>query len=510
MHRNLDALANGRFDLAIIGGGVVGACLARDAARRGLAVALVEADDFAGATSEAMSHFVHGGIRYLAQGRIGTVVESLRERAVWRRIAPHLVADQTFLFPLSTRQSRRKRLELRIGVALFEALARRGLGHRLSRTEAIAAEPSLDDPALTGALVYADCRVDFPERAVLALLSDAVHSGATIANHAEADSLRRENGRVAGIVIADRLGGGRLTIRARAIVNAAGPWSGIVADRLAPGQCAMKITLSKGIHLVTPPVARTHALAFAGDGEHAFLTPWRGFNIVGTTDEAFVGQPRGVVAEPAERDRLVAKVEKFLPGARLAVDQAVSSFAAIRAIPGVAGDTYGAARDAVLADHAADGADGFFSLTGGKWTTARAMAETALDRIVARCGLTARACDTATSPLRAAPDDEAAFRAHWRERLAAFPVGEADDWISCHGQDIGRVVARIAPGGEGDPDARDEARFAEAADHEMAQSPADLVRRLTRSHALVRPGVHDHAARWLANRRKADQVSTGA
>lgn len=504
MKRDLAALADRQFDVVVIGGGIVGACLARDASRRGLAVALVEADDFAGAASEAMSHFVHGGIRYLAQGRLTTVLESLRERAVWRRIAPHLVADQPFLLALSTRQSRRKRAELQVGVSIFEILAGLGIGRRLSRRETIDAEPVLDDPALLGGLIYHDCRVDFPERAVLALLADAVDEGAAVANHAAAHCLLRKGSMVEGIEVEDRIGGGRLAIRARAIINAAGPWAGIVADRLAPGQRSVRVTLSKGIHFVTAPLARTHALAYSGDGDHAVLSPWRGFSLVGTTDEPFAGDPRGVAAEGPEREKLADKVRRFFPGAANGIDEPIGSFAAVRAIPGGPGDTYAAARDTLFTDHASDGAAGLFTLTGGKWTTARLMAEKALDAIVARMDLVARPCDTATTALRNAPS--ATFRAEWMRRLVRFPSAEAGAWLDCYGSGIGEVAARIAAGDDGNAEARDAARFAEASENEMAITADDLVRRLTRAHALARPDLREHARRWLANRGKGEQA----
>jgi glycerol-3-phosphate dehydrogenase len=279
MKRDLHALADGRFDLVVAGGGVVGAAIARDAARRGLSVALIEARDFATGASEGMSHFVHGGIRYLTTGQIGQVRNSLRERATWIRAAPHQIVPQACITPMVGMKPY-EAAGFRGIVALFNLLGGRNVlppgerpPTRLSSTEAIRQEPAIDQPGLAGALVYHDCRVDEPERVVLGLLKDAALHGAVIANHVSCIGISHGRGRVSGVDAHDAIGGGVLHIHARAFINATGPWAAHLAGRLLHGQREAELTLSRGVHIVVEPIARSHSLNLVGRREHATVLP---------------------------------------------------------------------------------------------------------------------------------------------------------------------------------------------------------------------------------------------
>jgi glycerol-3-phosphate dehydrogenase len=501
MKRDLSSLDGQAFDLLVIGGGIVGAAIARDATRRGLTVALVERDDFACATSEAMSHMVHGGIRYLATGDIRNVRESLRERAIWRKIAPHKIEVIDCLTPV-VGSGFATGLAMRAAVATFNALGGRNVatgGNRsssfISAREAIAAEPTVAQAGLEGALTYLDCRVNEPERVVLALLQDAAAGGATIANHVECVALSRSGGKVEGARLIDRLSGAVLDLRPKAVVNATGGWADALAARLLGRSTSARATLSKGVHLVTGPIAVSHALNLAGKGEHAVVMPWRGMSLIGTTDDRFDGDPSMVAATDDDIERLKAKVARLLPGARIGAT--VARFAALRALPGSADDTYRMSRDSAVIDHARDDAGGFFSVFGGKWTTARHMAETAVDRVVVATGVKARTCDTAEAPLGEAPDNLDTFNRHWRGRLANWPDAEA--LLSSYGSRIGEVVKHVGPG-PFDPQALERARFAQAAAAEMAVTPSDFERRLARWHAIRHPGVAKRAAEWMTER----------
>jgi len=501
MKRDLASLDGQAFDLLVIGGGIVGAAIARDATRRGLTVALVERDDFACATSEAMSHMVHGGIRYLANGDVRNVRESLRERAIWRKIAPHKIEVIDCLTPV-VGSGFAKGLAMRAAVATFNALGGRNVatgGNRsssfISAREAVAAEPAVAQPGLEGALTYLDCRVNEPERVVLALLQDAAAGGATIANHVECTSLRVSAGTVQGARLIDRLSGAALELHARAVVNATGSWADALAARLLGRSTSARTTLSKGVHLVTGPIAVSHALNLAGKGEHAVVMPWRDMSLIGTTDDRFDGDPSKVTATDDDIERLKAKIARLLPGVNIGAS--LGRFAALRALPGSAGDTYRMSRDTAVVDHARDDAAGLYSVFGGKWTTARHMAETAVDVVIAALGVKARGCDTAQAPLGETPVDLEAFGKKWRGRLANWP--EAEALLSSYGSSIGEVVSHVAPG---PVDAREveRARFAHAAAVEMAVTPADFERRLARWHAIRHPGVAKRAAEWMTDR----------
>ncbi len=447
MKRNLHELERRTFDLAIIGGGIIGACLARDAARRGLNVALVEMNDFASAASEAMSHTIHGGIRYLAQGRIGLVREALAERAVWLKTAPDFISEQKFIMPLSGGLGA---LKMKAGIALYQRLGgRRAAFH--SSDEALKLEPNLAQPGLTGAAVYDDARVDDPEKLIIAILQDAASHGAVIANHVECTGLLSQEGRVTGIKLTDGLTGAQFQARATHVVNAAGPWSEKLASRMLPGQRVARLTASKGIHILTQPISASHAIAVAGKGEHGFVLPWKGISLVGTTDETFTGDAGSAQASEREIERLIEKITRLLPQAKPYLDKRLASFAAVRALPGAPGDTYRASREVAVCDHASDGVSGLFSVFGGKWTTARLIAAQFLNHLTPRFSQHLKPCGTASAAISAGP--------------AALDLA---------------------------------ARLAQAAECEMAVTEDDFSRRIGRAEMLAAPRIHQDIKAWLA------------
>src|ERR1700743_1573733 len=235
MRRELNRLSSEVFDLLIIGGGVTGACVARDAALRGLKVALIEKNDFAHATSAHNSKLIHGGLRYLRNFELGLVRESLRERRIWQRNAPHLVHPLPFLVPLYD-AGLKGRATLAAGLTLYDLLSydrgwlddpdQRLPGHSfLSNKTALAREPSLEGPEFEGSFLYYDAQMYAPERLALECILDAVEHGAAAANHLAADDLLIRNGKVEGAKVHDLAGDARFDIRAKVTLLAAGPWA---------------------------------------------------------------------------------------------------------------------------------------------------------------------------------------------------------------------------------------------------------------------------------------------
>src|SRR5262245_21589769 len=221
----LEALAREPFDVLVVGGGINGAGIARDAAMRGLRVALVERGDFASGTSSRSSKLIHGGLRYLEQGQVRLVLESVRERERLRRLAPHLVQPQEFIFPVY-RDGPVGVLKLAAGLWAYDLLAGFWNVHRhrmLTPHGLHAAEPALRTEGLRGAGQYWDCRTD-DARLVLETLLAASSEGATVVSYARVRALVKEDGRVVGARVVDALGGCELTVRARVVVNATGPW----------------------------------------------------------------------------------------------------------------------------------------------------------------------------------------------------------------------------------------------------------------------------------------------
>ena len=423
MRRATDRLANETFDILIVGGGITGACVARDAALRGLKVALVERGDFANATSAHNSKLIHGGLRYLRNLEFGLVRESLRERRIWQRIAPHLVHPLPFLVPLFG-GSQRARATLAAGLTLYDLLSfdrgwlddpnQRLPGHSwLGADEARRREPVLDQPDLDGAFLYYDAQMDSPERLALECLIEADANGAAIANYLAASRLILRDGRVTGCRVNDSMNGAAFDVRAKATLVAAGPWADIFLDH-AINRSSHKLLRSKGIHVMVPAVTRTFALTMATAHGHFFVLPWRGHTLLGTTDSAFAGDPDTLGVSERDIAEFLALVNRHLPNAKLDRDRVEYFYAGLRPlVDDGTGNTYAASRRSELVDHGADdGLPGLFSAIGGKWTTSRRLAETVVDRLVKWLGVRARPCATARKvlPAVAEPDPVTAIR----------------------------------------------------------------------------------------------------
>lgn len=394
LKRDLIALADRRFDLVVIGGGIVGAWIACDAAQRGLTVGLIDKADFGAATSAASSKLAHGGLRYLARGEIGAAREALRERAVLRRIAPDAVTPLRFLMPVSGAIERQAARAL---LAVYDRLGGTSEGFKhaetLSRAACRAAEPMLAEAFTAGAIAYDDGLMAWPERLTLRVLADAARAGACLANHAQALGLSQDaDGH--RVDARDAITGTGFTIKARAVVNATGPW----ADRLSGGE-SRPITRSKGIHVLLPRSDVRHAVVVKRGGEHVFAVPWQDHLLVGTTDTAFLDDPDHVSPMPADLDALLDKARRLIPGLAATQADVRHAYAGLRPLSGDISSTYRASRRAEIRDHAGEGRPGLFSAVGGKWTTARYLAERVVDRVGAHFGKALAPVSTATRPL---------------------------------------------------------------------------------------------------------------
>lgn len=411
MRRACNRLADESFDVLIVGGGVTGACVARDAAMRGLKVALVERGDFANATSAHNSKLIHGGLRYLRNFELGLVRESLRERRIWQRIAPHLVHPLPFLVPLFD-AGLKARATLAAGLTLYDILSYdRGRlddpDQRLPRhswlnaSKARAREPVLDTPGLDGAFLYYDAQMYSPERLALECLIDADANGAAIANYVEAGRLLLRGGKVEGCSARDAVSGAKFDIRAKATLVAAGPWADIFLEHALSRPASHKLLRSKGIHVLVPSMTRECALTMATRHGHFFVLPWRGHTLLGTTDTAFTGDPDDVGVTEKDISGFFRFINNNLPAAKLRRDKVEYFYAGLRPlVDDGSGDTYGASRRAELVDHAKDdGLDGLFSAIGGKWTTSRDLAQSVVDQLARKLGARTRACETGTAPL---------------------------------------------------------------------------------------------------------------
>src|SRR3569832_301175 len=327
MRRATDRLANETFDGLIVGGGITGACVARDAALRGLKVALAERGDFANATSAHNSRLIHGGLRYLRNFELGLVRESLRERRIWQRIAPHHVHPLPFLVPLYGAGAK-ARATLAAGLTLYDLLSfdrkwlddagQRLPGHSwLGAEEARRNEPDLDHPNLDGAFLYYDAQMDSPERLALECLIEADANGAALANYVEATQLVLKDRRVERCRMRDVMSGEMLEVRARTTLVAAGPWADIFLEHAVSRPSSHKLLRSKGIHLITPALTHRFALTMATEHGHFLVLPWRGHTLLGTTDTAFSGDPDMLAVGEDDIASFLAFINRNLPNATL-------------------------------------------------------------------------------------------------------------------------------------------------------------------------------------------------
>ena len=301
------------FDLIVIGGGIIGAGIARDAALRGLSIALFEKKDYASGTTAGSTRLIHGGLRYLEMLDFGLVRMDLRERETLLRIAPHLVKPLEFFLPFYE-SSRFWRMEARAGMFLYDALSfdKTLPNHRfLSATQVSSAEPGLRTEGLDGALAYFDAQVNSPERLTIENIVDARAHGAITLNYAEVTGAIR-----GGVRVRDLLSGDEAEVRGRVVVNASGPWFDRVAARLEPHPRSL-VRTTKGIHLACPSLNRqAMALISRVDGRLFFVIPWLGYSWIGTTDTDFREDPGEARATAQDVDYLQRSAADYFPQAR--------------------------------------------------------------------------------------------------------------------------------------------------------------------------------------------------
>ena len=387
-----ERLSAAPFDVLIVGGGIVGSGIARDAAMRGLRTALVEQYDFASGTSSRSSRLLHGGLRYLEQGRVGLVHEASVEKKTVQRIAPHLAEPLGFVFP-AYRQKGRALWQLRIGVKLYDLLC----GGRnfqpsrgFTREETLGMLPALRAESLAGSVRYFDALTN-DARLVIDTLRSAANHGAVILNYARFNDATRVGNRWAAQVT-DTLTGHTYDVQARTIVNATGPW----ADKVP--HSAVQLRLSKGIHLVIDrarlPVP--HAVVITEGKRILFILPWGERVIIGTTDTDYRDAPEKVAVEPTDIAYVLNAVNEFFPSVQLGEADIIGSWAGVR--PLIANPD-GSPSDISRAHQIRCPEPGWWDVAGGKLTTYRLMAEQTVDQIVKHVGHAGSRCRTSIEPL---------------------------------------------------------------------------------------------------------------
>jgi glycerol-3-phosphate dehydrogenase len=386
------------FDLVIVGGGATGLGSAVDAVARGLRVALIEQSDFAKGASSRSTKLVHGGVRYLKRGNVLRVREALRERGRLAHNAPHLVRNLEFVIPSYTWW---EGPFYGIGLKAYDALAGSlGLGRsrRLSREETVAAIPTIETAGLKGGVRYHDGQFD-DARLAINLAATAWEMGAVLLNYCACTGFIKKQGRVAGVLARDVETGEAFEIRARAVVNATGVFVDAVR-RMDRPESADLVTISQGIHLVLPrkflPGNAALMVPKTTDGRVLFALPWQGHVVVGTTDTPVLSPELEPRAQAAEREFVLQHARRYLAQDPSDSD-VLSVFAGLRPLV----KTWGAKSTAALSrEHAIiTSASGLISVTGGKWTTYRKMAEDVVDQAEKTGGLKHRPARTKDLPI---------------------------------------------------------------------------------------------------------------
>ncbi len=428
------------FDLCVIGGGINGAAVARDAALRGLRVALVEAGDFAGATSSRSSKLIHGGFRYLPQWQFRMVYHALRERERLRHhTAPHLVHPIRFLFPIYQGRGF-GRLTIDMGLWLYDLFARTRWSERhrvLSSKAALEREPALATANLTGAALYYDAWAD-DARVTFENVLDAGLHGAAVGNYLVVEKFAKNADRIVAARVHDSINDQRIDIRAGHYVNAAGPW---VDDIRKMDDAAAKasVRLTKGVHLVFPIRALPvhEPIVLSDDANRiVFVIPHDRYVLVGTTDTDFVGDRRAVAADPSDIGYLLKVLREGLPKIKLTEDDIASSFAGLRALV-IGGDDK--SPSAVTREETIlESASGMLTVAGGKLTTHREIAEKVVDRLMRKLGRSIGASPTRTEPLPGAREVAE------NDSFYALFTGDLAKFLDARYGTRARLVARIA------------------------------------------------------------------
>jgi glycerol-3-phosphate dehydrogenase len=387
-----------RYDVIIIGAGINGAGIARDAAMRGLKVLLIDKGEPGCGTTSASTRLIHGGLRYLEHFEFGLVRESLREREILLRIAPELIRPLGITIPIY-KQSKRGRLTIRAGMILYDLLSwgKSLPSHQmLSRAETLERWPGLNPEGLVGSALYYDAQVEFPERLVLANVLSAREFGAEVLTHTRVTNLAVEDRKISGVEF-----GQKQFAEAAVVINAAGPWIDLV---LAPVKSPKLIGGTKGSHIVVAPFPGAPANAIyleaRSDGRPIFIIPWNKLYLIGTTDVRFEGDPDEVRCEPWEVDYLLSETNLALPSAHLTHDSILQTYSGVRPLP-VTGDKdeQSITRRHFIREHPQ--LPNLLSIVGGKLTTYRSLAEECVDLIFRKIGKNPPPSRTATEVLDA-------------------------------------------------------------------------------------------------------------
>jgi glycerol-3-phosphate dehydrogenase len=511
MRKDLNALADQQFDVVIVGGGIFGACAVWDAVLRGLSVALVERADFCSGTSANSFKIVHGGIRYLQHADLIRLRSSCRERSALLRIAPHLVQPLPIAIPTYGHGKKGKAF-LGAGMLLYDLLTldrNRGINDPrrkipwtafLTRQEILELFPDLPQQGLTGGTVFYDGQMYNPTRLALSFIRSAAMAGAVIANYVEAMGFLRSADRIEGIETRDTLTGHAFSIRAKMVLNTAGPWAERLLYRAAGIRSQPMRTYSRDTcFVIARRLSRSHALAVLGrtydpdailsrPARHLFLVPWRNYTLVGVWHKVYHGDPDGITIIEQDLQPFIEEINFACPSLMLSVKDVLMWNAGLVPFgenePGSEHLSYG--KRSHLIDHkTVHGIDGLVTLIGIRYTTARGDAAKALDLITARLGIRAPRPQTENIPIYGGQIED--FEGYVKEITARQPFGLNNDVVHALTHNYGTACEEVLRYAYEDPSLADtldnstvlKAEVLNAIHNEMALKLSDVVFRRT-------------------------------
>lgn len=441
------------FNIIVVGAGINGSGIAREAALRGLRVLLLDKGDIANGTTSWATRLIHGGLRYLEYREVGLVRESLRERERLLQLAPHLVRPLPLIIPIY-KGDRRHRALIQAGMLAYDLLSfdKSLPRHRmLGRNDALRREPGLNPDGLAGAAVYYDAQVEYAERLAVENALDARAHGADLRTYHQVDRILVDKGQVTGVSGRDTLTGEPFTAQAPVVINVAGPWVDSVLAGVPQLPRERLIGGTKGSHIVVGSFAGSpHDALYAesrSDGRPFFIIPWNDAYLIGTTDTRYEGNLDNVVAEDWEIDLLLEETNRVIPCAGLSRDAVRYSYAGVRPLPYVAGGKEGAiTRRHIVRDHGAEGGPGgLYSIVGGKLTTYRELAEQAIGLASQAHGWPNSRSSSAESPLPGGRSDMTwtKFQQSFLES-SPLPIAASRHLLRVYGTRAAEVLAAAA------------------------------------------------------------------
>jgi glycerol-3-phosphate dehydrogenase len=495
-----------KFDLIIIGGGITGAAVAYIAAARSLSVALFEKSDYGGATSAATSKLIHGGLRYLANGELRLVRESLRERRILGNIAPNFVYPLPFLMPMYKRW-RGNLWKMLAGMYLYDALSydkkdtwdkgKKLENHRLvSHRKTVRLEPNLKKENLRNAFYFFDYQSIFPERLTLAFIKSAAEYGARVSNYTAVEGfLFAGKGRINGVRVKDHFSGATREVYGDLVINCGGTWADKILELAAgEGLEAHKVKRSEGIHIITRKIAGHHVVSLQkNDGGHMMIMPWRDHSLIGTTDKEFLGDPDDYHVSADSIEEIISAVNTHF-GRPITRDDIVHAYGGLRPlVDDQTKGSYETSRKYEVYDNAADGLEGMITVEGGKYTTSRSLAREVLKLISVKLNRTLS--DSVSDNLYLSGCEIRDMRQFMiRQHLNYRDFSrETVEYVSRNYGTESKVVFQIA---------RDDRRYAEVVSHdgeilaevvyairyESAKTLCDIMMRRTGTGTLGNPG----------------------